>query len=79
MVLLVNQELKMGKGKIAAQCCHAAVGVLGEYGSRRRTWIKQWEQIGQKKIALKVDSTAQLKDLASQGARPRCGAMPRTG
>ena len=25
MVLLVNQELKMGKGKIAAQCCHAAV------------------------------------------------------
>jgi peptidyl-tRNA hydrolase, PTH2 family len=28
MVLCVNDALKMGKGKIGAQCAHAAVGVL---------------------------------------------------
>jgi hypothetical protein len=28
MVLCVNTELKMTKGKIAAQCCHAAVAVV---------------------------------------------------
>ena len=28
VVLCVNQELKMTKGKVAAQCCHAAVAVV---------------------------------------------------
>lgn len=28
LVLCVNQELKMTKGKVAAQCCHAAVAVV---------------------------------------------------
>jgi hypothetical protein len=28
MVLCVNSELKMTKGKVAAQCCHAAVAVV---------------------------------------------------
>lgn len=26
LVLVVNMELKMGKGKMAAQCCHATLG-----------------------------------------------------
>jgi hypothetical protein len=69
MVLLVNQELKMGKGKIAAQCCHAAVGVLSAFSAKRQTWIKQWEMVGQKKVALKVESTTALQACAIQGAR----------
>ena len=34
MVLCVNQELGMGKGKLAAQCCHAAVGCYSELNDR---------------------------------------------
>ena len=71
MVLLVNQELKMGKGKVAAQCAHAAVGVVTRNATKHRTWIKQWEMIGQKKIALKVDSTAALLDFEAKGTA--CG------
>lgn len=26
LVLIVNMELKMGRGKVAAQCCHATLG-----------------------------------------------------
>ena len=25
-VMVVRTDIKMGKGKIAAQCCHAAIG-----------------------------------------------------
>lgn len=76
MVLLVNQELKMGKGKIAAQCAHAAVGVMQKFSTKQRTWFKQWEMGGQKKIALKVDSTAALRALDREGVSPvQRGAM----
>lgn len=70
LVLCVNQELKMGKGKIAAQCSHAAVGVVQKFRRRMPSWFKAWEQGGQTKIALKVDSTALMLDLATAGERP---------
>eukprot|EP00892_Ulva_mutabilis_P001502 jgi/Ulvmu1/11352/UM075_0012.1 len=65
MVLCVNQELKMTKGKIAAQCGHAAVGVVQKFRRRLPSWFKAWEQGGQAKIALRVDNTQQLLALAN--------------
>ncbi|AAZ12616.1 hypothetical protein, conserved [Trypanosoma brucei brucei TREU927] len=35
MTLVVRRDLKMGTGKIAAQCAHAAVAVMEEVQSRR--------------------------------------------
>lgn len=64
MVLIVNDELKMGKGKIAAQCAHAAVGAvetLSEQG--RRVELTQWEMCGQPKIALKCPSWEEMKGI----------------
>ncbi|WVZ99289.1 hypothetical protein U9M48_044615 [Paspalum notatum var. saurae] len=36
MVLVVRQDLKMGAGKIASQCAHAATGLYAELLSRNR-------------------------------------------
>ncbi|XP_034946084.1 peptidyl-tRNA hydrolase 2, mitochondrial-like [Chelonus insularis] len=64
MVLVVRTDLKMGKGKIAAQCCHAAVS---NYKSARKykDLLAGWEDCGQKKIAVKVDSLEDLHTVAS--------------
>ncbi|KAH9586745.1 Peptidyl-tRNA hydrolase [Trypanosoma melophagium] len=37
MTLVVRKDLKMGTGKIAAQCAHAAVAVVEDINSRRHT------------------------------------------
>lgn len=68
MVLCVNQELAMGKGKIAAQCAHAAVGACDRFQRKMPTWFAQWRKMGQTKIALKANKTADLMKLASSGA-----------
>ena len=39
-VMVVRTDLKMRKGKIAAQCCHGAVGA---YKKSPADKIKKWE------------------------------------
>jgi peptidyl-tRNA hydrolase, PTH2 family len=52
MVLVVNTDLKMKKGKIAAQCCHAAVGVLEDIDEDDPDLLA-WQRWGCAKVALK--------------------------
>ena len=54
MVLLVRTDLKMGKGKIAAQCCHAAVGAYEQGLRTHRAWVRRWADGASSKIALKA-------------------------
>ena len=59
----VNEDLKMGKGKIAAQCAHAAVGVLMdlvEEGQDRL--IRRYNSCGQPKVALKAQDLPQVRN-----------------
>lgn len=61
-VIIVRNDLKMPKGKIAAQAAHASVDsvlkLLGD--STGREIVKNWRMAGMKKIALKVDSKEEL-------------------
>ena len=50
MVLCVNQELGMGKGKIAAQCCHAAVACYKRASKQCPKGLRVWEVTGCAKI-----------------------------
>ena len=64
MVFCVNQELSMGKGKIAAQCCHAAVGCYKRAKKQCPSGVEAWERTGCAKIALKCPTDAALEDIA---------------
>ncbi|WIA10058.1 hypothetical protein OEZ85_010268 [Tetradesmus obliquus] len=64
MVLCVNHSLGMGKGKIGAQCAHAAVGVIGKYRKANEALFRMWERHGQPKIALKIQDEQHMAELA---------------
>ncbi|KAL3270692.1 hypothetical protein HHI36_021220 [Cryptolaemus montrouzieri] len=63
MMLAVRNDLKMGKGKIAAQCSHAAVTAYDAVIKKRPYLLKPWMQNGTAKIAVKVESEEELLDL----------------
>ncbi|KAH8381655.1 hypothetical protein KR093_010275 [Drosophila rubida] len=60
MVLVVRNDLKMGKGKIAAQCSHGAVGAYQRAVTRTPRLLRAWENCGCAKIAVRVESEAEL-------------------
>ncbi|XP_051138065.1 uncharacterized protein LOC127256219 [Andrographis paniculata] len=55
MVLVVRNDLKMGKGKIAAQCSHATLGLYKKILSRAPKSLSRWEMCGQVKVVLKIE------------------------
>ncbi|NXG57633.1 PTH2 hydrolase, partial [Hemiprocne comata] len=63
MVLVVRNDLKMGKGKVAAQCSHAAVSAYKQVQRRNPELLKQWEYCGQPKVVLKAPDEETLIQL----------------
>jgi len=62
-VIILRTDLKMSKGKTAAQAGHAAVSA-SEYARKNRPeWWKPWMKEGQCKIAVKVASEEELLKL----------------
>ncbi|ODQ68514.1 peptidyl-tRNA hydrolase, partial [Nadsonia fulvescens var. elongata DSM 6958] len=66
MALVVRTDLKMEKGKIAAQCAHAAVQNFRQLQRLDPGLINAWEMTGQAKIALKCSSLNELELLAAR-------------
>jgi len=66
MVLVVNKELKMGKGKIAAQCCHAAVACFKRAMKTCPAAVSAWERTGCAKIAVQCDSQDEMETIMVQ-------------
>jgi len=61
--IVVRTDLKMGKGKVAAQVAHASLSAAEAAQGRRPAWYQGWKGEGQAKVVLKVDSEASLMDL----------------
>ena len=65
-VIVFRSDLKLSKGKIAAQAGHAAVSAVEEARKHCKDWWKAWLQEGQCKIAVKVESEKELLELEEQ-------------
>lgn len=63
MIIVVRNDLKMGKGKVAAQCSHAAVSAYKQVQRRNPELLKQWEYCGQPKVVVKAPDEDTLIDL----------------
>ena len=66
MVFVINHELKMGKGKIAAQVGHAAVTATLKSGEVRPELLDAWLSTGQKKICVKADDARQIEQIEQE-------------
>ena len=63
MVLVVRTDLKMGKGKAAAQCCHAALAAYKKARDNCPQILKKWERSGQAKVTVKTETEDDLLTL----------------
>ena len=64
-VIVVDESLRLPRGKLAAQVAHASVAALLEaQPSTQRSWI----EIGMPKIVLRVESSDALEALAARAA-----------
>lgn len=71
MSLLVRQDLKMGKGKAAAQCAHAALGLYERItnpngAAYNPQMVARWRRCGQAKIALQVPDSESMDIMFAQ-------------
>ena len=66
MILCVNERLNMGMGKIAAQCCHAAVGCYKTAKQQSAKALHKWEKSGSPQIALKCPDEEEMDYIASK-------------
>ncbi|MGP8125305.1 MAG: peptidyl-tRNA hydrolase Pth2 [Nitrososphaerales archaeon] len=73
-VIVVRSDLKMGKGKLAAQVAHASLSAAEEARSRRSDWFGEWKSEGQAKIVLKVQTEETLHELYKKARAARLPA-----
>lgn len=65
--IVVRADLKMGKGKLAAQSSHASLSAYKKTAKSNPDVARSWEEEGQKKVVLKVSSEAELLEYYNKG------------
>jgi peptidyl-tRNA hydrolase, PTH2 family len=65
-VILVRTDLKMSRGKTAAQCSHAAVEASLNSKKKHRLIFSAWRLSGMKKVVLKVANQKELYKYAQE-------------
>jgi len=65
-VVVFRSDLRLSRGKTAAQAGHAAVSAAEEARKQRKEWFDGWLREGQCKIAVKVPNEKALTELDEQ-------------
>lgn len=66
LVLVVRSDLKMGKGKMAAQCSHATLKAYKQICANNRPILTAWEKSGQPKVVVRVEDEPALLAVAAE-------------
>ncbi|KAK4037191.1 hypothetical protein OUZ56_029231 [Daphnia magna] len=69
MVIVVRNNLGMGKGKIASQCAHAAVQCYKTALRMDNRTLKIWLASGQPKVVVKVDTEEELLSISALSSK----------
>jgi len=64
-VMAIRTDLKMGKGKQCAQCCHASLGAWESAQYEQPSWARAWSRYGCAKIAVKCPSEEMMDGIAA--------------
>ena len=56
MVIVTRNDLKLSKGKLAAQVAHAAVSCALSTKKNKKKWFSNWMREGAKKAIVKTES-----------------------
>jgi PTH2 family peptidyl-tRNA hydrolase len=69
LTLLIRSDLKMDKGKVAAQCSHATLGAYRLSAKYNASITNSWEKDGEAKITLKIESEDQMMELVEKSRK----------
>eukprot|EP01055_Gregarina_sp_Pseudo9_P002802 Gregarina_sp_Pseudo_9__2801@NODE_3036_length_776_cov_8_276798_g2768_i0_p1_GENE_NODE_3036_length_776_cov_8_276798_g2768_i0NODE_3036_length_776_cov_8_276798_g2768_i0_p1_ORF_typecomplete_len222_score24_70PTH2/PF01981_16/2_9e44DNA_pol_phi/PF04931_13/0_15YL1/PF05764_13/6_2_NODE_3036_length_776_cov_8_276798_g2768_i0110751 len=75
MVLCVRTDLQMGKGKIAAQCGHAVLGVYQRCHNKQYPHLTAWQKQGQAKVVLKIGGEREMHQLYAAALQAKLPAF----
>lgn len=65
-VIVVRTDIKMGKGKMAAQVAHAALGAAEAARRTHPDWYDDWKDQGQAKVVVKAGGEEELLELQKE-------------
>ncbi|RLG78804.1 MAG: peptidyl-tRNA hydrolase [Thermoprotei archaeon] len=70
-VIVVRTDIKMSRGKLAAQVAHASVLAAFTAYHKKKEWFTAWWNSGQKKVVLKGGTEKELLDLAEKALKQK--------
>ncbi|MBO8174969.1 MAG: peptidyl-tRNA hydrolase [Thermococcus sp.] len=68
-VMVIRQDLKLSKGKLAVQVAHGAVTAAFKAYKEKPEWFKAWFHEGQKKVVVKTQNEKELFELKAEAEK----------
>jgi PTH2 family peptidyl-tRNA hydrolase len=68
-VIVFRSDLRLSRGKTAAQAGHAAVSAAEQARKHNKKWFEDWLKEGQCKIAVKVKNEKAMAELETQAKK----------
>lgn len=76
-VIIVRQDLKMGKGKACSQAAHASIEAFLKTQSKSRETVEEWHSQGMPKIVVKANSEKEIIEIFEKAKRTIPAALIR--